>query len=116
MFNHTAIGPGCSMTDLLLDECYSCVIASLVLIKSLASQRNGDANIAVEVAAELGQTCIVCIRSHEAGSVLPETIDRLAEESQRLIEVIEKSLMQSPESTACSAACENFIRTYHQVV
>jgi len=106
-------GLGCNMTDLLLDDCYSCIIASLVLIKSLALQPNGERNIAVGVAAGLARACIVCVRSHEAGSVLPESIDRLAEESQRLIDVLKKSSINSPESTACSTACENFIRTYH---
>ena len=104
------------MTDLLIDECYACVIASLVLIKRMAFHENGEANSLIEGAVDLSQTCIACIRSHEAGSVLPESLDRLAEESQRLLEAIKKSSIESPELTACALTCENFIRTYHQVV
>ncbi len=104
------------MNDLLLDECYSCVIASLVLIKCMALEKEGQASSLIEVAVDLGQTCIACIRSHEAGSVLPETLDRMAEECQRLLEAVKVALVDSPESNACIVACDKFIRTYHQVV
>ncbi len=103
------------MTDLLVDECYSCMISSLVLIKSLASQRTSEASGVIELAAELGQTAIDCIRSNEAGSVLPETAERLAKEIQCLIDEIKATSIRSNESAACATACENFIRTYrHQ--
>ncbi len=103
------------MTDLLLDECYSCVISSLVLIKSLASQKNDEANAIIGVAAELGQNCIACIRSYEAGSVLPATEERLAEEIERMMETLKKSSLNSSESAACCTACETFIRNYRPV-
>ena len=103
------------MTDLLLDECYSCVIASLALIKSIALEHADGRNGVIEAAVDLSQTCVACIRSYEAGSVLPQTENRLAEASQRLAEVVDKSSLSSPEATACMLACENFIRTYHQV-
>ena len=104
------------MTDLLSDECYSCVIASLVLIKSMALEKRGEANSLIEVAVDLSQACIACIRSHGAGSVLPETLDRMADECQRLLDALKKTSMESPESIACSLACDNFLRSYHQVV
>jgi hypothetical protein len=104
------------MTEFLLDECYSCVIASLVLIKSMTVSQNGETSNVIEAAVDLSQSCIACIRSHEAGSVLPETLDHLADECDRLLALLAVASMESPESTACSSACEKFIHTYHQVV
>ena len=104
------------MNELLFDECYSCILASLVLIKSLAAEKNGELYKVNQLASDLSHTCVTCIRSHEAGSILPEIADRLADESQQLVEAIKLASIQSPESLACSNACEKFVRTYHQVV
>lgn len=107
---------GAIMTEFLLDECYSCVIASLVLIKSVAMKMNDDSARLIAKAADLSQTCIDCIRSHEAGSVLPATLERLANESQALLDCIKISSLETPELTASSIACDNFLRTYQQAV
>lgn len=104
------------MNDRLLDECYSCIIASLALIKSLASHESADTSNLLEVSSELAQACVACIRSHEAGSVLPETVERLAVDGQKLVDAVAKSSVQSSEASACSDACENFIRSYNQTV
>ena len=103
------------MTELLLDACYSCVNASLVLIKNLAPDNSDRASKLIEAAVEISQTCIACVRSHEAGSVLPETIDRAADACRRFLELVKVTPTETPDSVACSVACDNFIRTYHHV-
>lgn len=104
------------MNELLIDECYSCLLASLGLIKSLAAAKNVDLHSVIQVASGLGQTCVTCIRSHEAGSVLPEIADRLADECHQLAVASRAASLNSSEALACITACEELIRTYHEVI
>ena len=104
------------MNERLIDDCYTCLLASLGLIKSLAATEHVESHRVIQVASELGQTCVTCIRSHEAGSVLPEIADRLAEECHQLVVASRASSLNSPEALACVTACEDLIHTYHEVV
>ncbi|MDX1927288.1 MAG: hypothetical protein SFV81_12270 [Pirellulaceae bacterium] len=101
------------MNEQLIDECYSCLLASLVLIKSLAAAENVEFHSVIQVASGLGQTCVTCIRSHEAGSVLPEIADRLADECHQLVVSSRAASLNSPEALSCVTACEDLIHTYH---
>ncbi len=90
------------MTDQLLDDCYSCVLGCLNLIKSLAGNPSDEMVQITEVAVNLSQACLACIRSHEAGSVLPESLDRLADDGQHLLNLLQVASLGSPESAACT--------------
>jgi hypothetical protein len=102
------------MNELLLDRAMSSAMANLRFIKMFAHDQRPEVRKLIEVAADCSQHSLVCARSCEAGSVLPETMDLWCESCQAFADLAKASSIESTELAACAEACENCIRVCHR--
>ncbi len=102
------------MNELLLDRAMSAALANLRFIKTFANDERPEVRKLIEAAADCSQHCLVCMRSCETGSILPETMDLWCESCQSLADLVESSGIESTELTACVEACDNCVRCCHR--
>jgi len=102
------------MNELLLDRAMTGAMANLRFIKAFANDQRPEVRKLIEAAADCSQHCLVCVRSCETGSVLPETMDLWCESCQTLSDLIESNTIESIELTACADASADCIRLCHR--
>lgn len=99
------------MNELLMDRAMSCASENLSLIKTLAEKEYDASRQLITAAATCTEHCLLCIRSCETGSVLPETLEQWCQACQNLLNLIEAHSPSLPDLAAAAEACENCIRS-----